>query len=109
MLTYTSQAVDGDQVEEPQEKLVAEEDCREQIAQNQGSQVVLCVGELAEGSHDDAGKVQGHDQDEELAVGVEPQLKTDPCADLALRPRRLLGLRGRFGGFGGRACHGQRH
>ena len=88
--TYTSQAIDGSRVQEPQEQLVSHQNCAEQVAKHQSTEVVLGIREPTECGHDHSGQVEQGDKGEELSVGIEPNLKEDPSANLSFWSRCFL-------------------
>jgi len=102
--TYASQTVDGNDVQKPQKHLVPHKNGTKQVPQNQGAEMVFCVGEAPERSHDDARQIEQDDKGEELAVRVEPQLGHHPLADLLLWPWRELCWCWAVAGLGRRCC-----
>lgn len=86
----TSQTVNGNEVEEPKEELIAHQDGTKQVAQDQGSEVFLGIREPIECCHDDSGQVEQGYECEELAIGIEPELEEDPSADFPLWRRWFL-------------------
>jgi hypothetical protein len=85
-VTYAPETVNRNEIQEPQEELIAHEDGHEKVTQDDCTEVVLRIRELADGSQHDADPVQCRHKREELAICVEPELEPDPPADFPGRP-----------------------
>lgn len=86
-----AQTINRNNVQEPQEQLVAHENGTQQVAQDQRAQVVVGIGKVARGGQDDAREVEERHKNKEAAVRVEPEPEKDPAADLELGLGGLLG------------------
>lgn len=96
----TSQTVNGNEVEEPKEELIAHQDGTKQVAQDQGSEVFLGIREPIECCHDDSGQVEQGYECEELAIGGGffcTGLSSDGFSAGGERGQAASGLRGIIG------------
>jgi len=71
-----------EQVQESTKEFIPHQDCSIQVTQDDGAGVLPSIRPVSSGSNDYSSQVQGHDEDEELAVGIEPYLPQDPFANL---------------------------
>ncbi len=101
-MAYASQAVYGDDIQDPQEQLVSHQNGTEKISEYQSAEVILAIGKATKGRQDDEGQVENRDDGEELPVRVEPEFEKDPPVGLLLGLGWLLGCVG-VGQLGGLA------